>query len=205
MKKNYYYNIALLMCLLCTVSANLYSQSFQGGVLGGLVGSQVAGDTYSGFNKAGLTGGGWIALDVTPRSQLQMELSFIQKGSRENPDDERGKYDTYIMRISYVELPVLYRLKYSTVLNFETGLALNFLMHHDESLNGYELTNPFAQHNLNFILGLSYNLSNNVRVNFRTNNSLFSIRKEKVTGDVWRFWDHGQFSDALVLSLYVKF
>jgi hypothetical protein len=191
----------LLIALTTGILAN--AQKFEGGILLGLVGSQVAGDSYSGFNKAGINAGGWISLPVSPKSELQMELAYIQKGSRENPDQEKGQYDTYIMRLGYVELPFLYRYKYSPRFEFETGLGFNFLVHSDETLNGYELTDhPFKATNLCFIAGMSVSINERLKINIRTDNSLFSIRKDQVTGDVWRFWGYGQFSDALILSVY---
>jgi hypothetical protein len=170
----------------------------------GLVGSQVAGDLFSGYNKAGISAGGWVSLQTAPNTAFQMELSYIQKGSRENPDYEKERFDFYLMRLGYAELAFLYRMIYSEKLNFETGLGMNFLIHHYERYNSEELTSGFAKNNLAFILGLSYNLNERLRVNFRTNNSLFTIRSERVNGDVWRLWDHGQFSDALVFSLYYQ-
>lgn len=196
--------IACLLFILLLTPDKSYSQSFEGGVHAGLVGSQVAGDLFSGYNKAGISAGAWISLRVAPNHAFQMELSYIQKGSRENPDYEKERFNSYLMRLGYIELPVLYRMIYSEKLNFETGLGMNFLLHHYERYNSEELTSPFAKSNLCFILGLSYNINERLRANFRTNNSLFSIRTEKVNGNVWRLWDHGQYSDALVLSVYYK-
>lgn len=179
------------------------AQKFEGGVKLGLVGSQVAGDLYSGYNKAGLNAGGWISLPVSPKSVLQMELAYIQKGSRENPDQERGRYDTYVMQLGYVELPFLYCYNYNPRIEFEAGLGINFLIHHRETFNGYELNdNPFSGQNLCFLAGLSYNVNDRLRINIRTDDSLFSLRKNQISGDVWRFWDYGQYSDALVISAY---
>lgn len=195
--------VFLLLCGGLPIKA-VFGQSFKGGIHAGLVGSQVAGDLFSGYNKAGISAGGWVGLQISPNSTFQMELSYIQKGSRENPDYEKEKFDSYIMRLGYVELPFLYRMIYSDKLNFETGLGMNFLLHHYERYNSEELFSPFAKSNLCFILGLSYNLNERLKVNLRTNNSLFSIRTDRVNGDVWRFFDHGQFSDALVFSLYYE-
>lgn len=186
------------------LTLSLSAQSFKGGVHGGLVASQVAGDKFSGYNKAGISAGGWVSLQVTPRSVLQMELAYVQKGSRENPDYEKNRMQEYLMRLGYVELPVLYRLIYSDKLNFEIGPAMNFLIHSYEEADGYIIDYGFKNTNLALIIGLSYNLNEKLRVNFRTNNSIFNIRNEKVDGDVWRFFDHGQFSDALILSLYYQ-
>lgn len=186
------------------LSLSLSAQNFKGGVHGGLVASQVAGDKFSGYNKAGISAGGWVSLQVTPRSVIQMELSYVQKGSRENPDYEKNRMQEYLMRLGYAELPVLYRLIYSNKLNFEIGPAMNFLIHSYEEADGYVLDYGFKNSNLALIIGLSYNLSERLRVNFRTNNSIFTIRNERVDGDVWRFFDHGQFSDALIIGLYYQ-
>lgn len=193
----------LLVALIAGISGLLSAQKFDGGLVMGLVGSQVAGDTYGGFNKAGINAGGWVSLGLTKKSALRMELTYTQKGSRENPDAEHGKFDTYIMRLGYVELPVIYRFLYSARFDFETGLSMNFLLHQFESFNGEETTySPFKKQNLCFLAGLSVHMNDKLKISFRTDNSLFSIRKNRVTGDVWRFWGYGQFSDALVLSAY---
>lgn len=197
-------SLFILFC--CTFSSPLcHAQIFKGGVHAGLVGSQVAGDLFSGYNKAGISAGGWVSLQFSVHHELQMELSYIQKGSRENPDYEKDKMDSYLMRLGYVELPLVYRLIYSNKLNFETGLAMDFLIHSSEEYNGDELDAPFDKSNLCCILGLTYNLTDKIKVGLRTNNSIFSIRKDRVNGDVWRFFEHGQYNDALILGCYFRF
>lgn len=198
------FNLLLIVIISLNPVKKANGQNFNGGVMVGLVGSQVAGDRFSGFNKAGLTGGGWVSLQVAPTTQYQMELSYIQKGSRENPDYEKEKYDFYRMQLGYVELAFLYRRLVGEKLNLEAGPAMNFILHHHEKFNNEELFSPFAKRNLCLILGLSYRVGERTVVNFRTNNSIFTIRTERVNGDVWRFFDHGQFNDALVFSLYYE-
>ncbi len=196
--------IILIIGLFFFVS-NASAQSFNGGVNLGLVGSQVAGDLFSGYNKAGITGGAWVSLKTAIHTEFQMELNYIQKGSRENPDYEKDRMNFYLMRLGYIELPILYRKIYNEKLNFEAGPAMDFLIHHYERYNSEELDGvPFTKSNLCLIIGLSYNINERIRANFRTNNSILSIRTERVDGDVWRFFEHGQYNDALVLSLYYK-
>ncbi|MBW6490640.1 MAG: PorT family protein [Lentimicrobium sp.] len=200
MKSLIFYTLFLIF-----IFPEVHAQKFEGGIMLGLVGSQVAGDQYSGYNKAGINAGGWISLATGKRSKLQLELCYLQKGSRENPDYEKNKLDRYLMQLGYVALPVLYRYQYNDLLSFESGLALNFLIHNRERFNGYEtVESPFSRSNLAFLAGLSVRINDRLRINLRTDNSLFSIRKNRVTGDVWRFWGHGQFSDALVFTAYYK-
>lgn len=180
-------------------------QKFEGGLQLGLVGSQVAGDTYSGYNKAGINAGGWVNFSVAPKSKFQMELVYIQKGSRENPNYEKNKMDAYLMQLGYAALPVLYRHQYSDFLSFEAGLSLNVLIHQRETFNGYEtIDSPFSATNVCLLAGLSAKVNERLRINIRTDNSLNSIRRNRVTGDVWRLRGHGQFSDALVITAYYK-
>jgi len=194
-----------LLLLSVGLAVSSTAQKFEGGVMLGLVGSQVAGDLYSGYNKAGVNAGGWISLKASPKSVFRMELAYIQKGSRENPDAEKNQFSTYIMRLGYVELPVLYRYIYNERIELETGLGMNFLIHQSEERDGMATTgSPFSGQNLCFLAGISVNINDRIKIGIRTDNSLFSIRKNRVSGDVWRFWDHGQFSDALVLSAYYK-
>ena len=57
--------IVVLIFLLGGISEKMQAQQFHGGIALGLVGSQVAGDTYSGYNKAGISGGGFVNLNLS--------------------------------------------------------------------------------------------------------------------------------------------
>ncbi|MBI9038068.1 MAG: PorT family protein [Bacteroidales bacterium] len=176
---------------------------FNGGIMGGLVGSQVAGDTYSGFDKLGFSGGVFANLEISSHSLLQMELSFIQKGSRFNPEPEKGLFDEYIMRLNYIELPVLFQYSFLKKFKAEAGIGCDFLLSHFEEKNHQSVAdNPFREMNLNLIFGLYYAIDEKFSVNFRTNNSVTGLRKNKQ--GVPRFGSYGQYSDALVLSIYYQ-
>ncbi len=179
------------------------AQQFHGGLTAGFAASQVAGDTYSGYNKAGLYGGGYVSLDVSERFTLQMELTYFQKGSRKNPDSL--DYSSYLFRVNYVELPllVLYKINRFTVL---AGPSAGFLVGYDEKIDYYPAysDNPPASVTLQINAGIRFDFNDRWGADFRTNNSLFNIRKENRTGDVWRFWGYGQFNDVLVLSVFYK-
>lgn len=182
-----------------------FAQQFHGGVTLGLVGSQVAGDTYSGYHKAGIYGGGFVNLELGKHSLLQMELTFFQKGSRENPDSTNN-FTSYVLRLNYVELPLLYQYKVNKWI-FEAGPSLGFTVGYFEEYNGeteFNGNDPAAV-TLQINAGVRFFITEHFGIDFRTNNSLLNIRKENVTGDVWRFWGYGQFNDALVFSAFYQF
>ncbi|HOW31903.1 MAG TPA: outer membrane beta-barrel protein [Bacteroidales bacterium] len=195
--------VLLFLVLICTPAAK--AQQFSGGIAAGVVGSQVAGDTYSGFDKAGIYAAGWVNLPVKERSAWQMELGYVQKGSRRNPDPKSPDPTFYIMRTGWVELTVLYQYKLRSGLLLEGGPAFSFLLHHFEERDYQTVTNyPFRFFNSNFTFGLAYPVSDRLTVHFRTDNSVQSIRTQPSNGNVWRFFEYGQFNDCLILSLAYK-
>ena len=94
---------------------NCYCQEFEGGVILGLSTSQVSGDDLAGFNKAGLVFGGFTNRILSNRNSLQLEIVYIQKGSR-NPDminEESENYNKPYINLSYIEVPMLLKLNYN--------------------------------------------------------------------------------------------
>lgn len=178
------------------------SQQFTGGLTAGLVGSQVAGDNFSGYKKGGIFAGGFVALNLSDKSSLQMELTYFQKGSRENPNEENG-YSSYLLRINYVEMPLLYQYKTGKFI-IEGGPSVGV------STNSYEKINEIpesdapdydkpARYTFQINLGLVFVATPVWHVMIRTNNSFSNIRTSPV--GVRRLWATGQFNDALVLGV----
>jgi len=54
-------------------------QQFHGGVITGLAGSQVAGDTYSGYKKAGIFVGGYVSLNVAEKYCNSYGVNIFQR------------------------------------------------------------------------------------------------------------------------------
>ncbi len=185
-----------------------FSQQFHGGIMAGLAGTQVAGDSYSGFKKAGIFAGGFVSLDVGGESSMRMEITYFQKGSRENPTEKNG-YRSYLLRLNYIELPILYQYQVGKF-NFFGGPSVGFLLGYLESvdqevISDQQYYNKPAQVSLQINLGFRFEIAPKLLVDFRTNNSLMNIFSETQTGDVKRFWDYGRYSDALILSLLYQF
>lgn len=187
---------------------NAKSQDFNGGLLAGVAGTQVAGDGYYGFHKAGIFAGGFVNLQISEHSIFQMELEFFQKGSRENPDSTNN-YDQYLFRLNYIELPVLYQYVVNKRFKIEAGPSLGFLVGYYEEKDSYEIKGGNRPANLTFQLnaGLYVYLTSHLAVNIRTSNSMLNIRSDNATGDILRIFpgNYGQFNDCLVFSLFYQF
>jgi len=201
--------IVIFILTFITVTFSVKSQQFNGGIMAGVAGTQVAGDTYSGFNKAGIFAGGFVNLQISKHSAFQMELEYFQKGSRKNPDAENNDYDQYLFRVNYVELPVLYQYIINQRFRLEAGPSLGFLINYYEKKNEEEIKdgNPAAKVTFQINAGLYINITDHLMFNIRTNNSLLNIRSDNATGDVIRIFpgNYGQFNDALVMSLFYQF
>lgn len=194
-----------LAAIFLIINLTLSAQVFQGGVAAGLVGSQVAGDTYSGFNKPGAYAGIWIKLAAGERSSFQTELSYFQKGSRHNPDEKRQNFTFYLMRLGYVEMPLLYQYRLKNKLTLEAGPSFSFLLHSYEERDYEELSyGEFSLVNVSFMAGFSYPVTERLSAHFRMNSSVLSIRKDAVNGAVNRFFSYGQFNDCILFFLSYK-
>ena len=198
----------ILSFILFATAVLSFGQIFKGGVSAGIVGSQVAGDTYSGFNKAGIFAGGWISLKISERSSFQTEISYFQKGSRHNPDEKKQDFTYYLMRLGYIEMPFLLQYKIKNSLTLEAGPSFSFLLHSFEELDYVQIDyGEFSPVNVSFMAGIGYQISDKLSVHFRNNSSVISIRKDKknlVDGAVNGIIDKGQYNDAVVLFLSYK-
>jgi hypothetical protein len=178
-----------------------YSQKFNGGVLAGLSTSEISGDRLTGPNKAGIYAGFFVNRYFSKRSSIQMELDFIQKGSRENPDSTNG-YNFYLLRLNYVELPVHYKFDFHKRATLETGLSLGALIHsHEEGNPGNPVSGPdFDKTDLSFNIGFFFMLIENLRVNVRYSNSILKVR-DHAGGATYRA-NMGQYNEVLSLTLH---
>jgi len=198
----------ILFLVLFGAVITLSAQQFHGGVMGGIAGTQVAGDKLSGYNKAGIFLGGYVNLDVGDKSSMQMELTYFQKGSRENPK-EKNNYYSYLLRVNYIEMPLLYQYKAGKFI-IEAGPSAGFLLNYYEEENQDVISDypgyiKPARFTLQVNLGFSYFITEHIGVGLRTNNSMLNIYSELQDGDVRRIFDYGRYNDSLVLMMYYQF
>jgi hypothetical protein len=188
-----------------------FTQRFNGGVyIGGNV-SQVDGDYYGGYDKFGYLAGALVSLRVSPHSSFQMEIGYIQKGSRINADS-LNMGNTYLMRFHYLEVPLLYQYTFAKRFSVEAGPAMDVLLGSREESNGMEVqsTVPLRPVTLAGIIGVSGFITSHLKANFRLNYSILSIRD--ISGlqtipESYRhiFFEWGQYNNVLSFSLYWYF
>lgn len=194
--------IILFMIMYAGVGTVL-SQSFNGGVRAGVVASQVSGDEQAGFDKAGIYGGGFVNLYFSKKSSVQMELNFIQKGSRKNPKPDKGDYDKYLCRLNYIEMPFLYKIDIGKRLTFEVGAAIAYLVNSKEEDENGEV-DPYLQfkkYEVSIIGGGYVNITPHWMVNLRYENTFPFLPVREHASRAQHLLNKGQYNSLIVLSV----
>ena len=108
------------------IPASAQAQGVGGGLVGGVVTSQIDGDTWGGFNKWGYMVGGFAYYDFNEHLALQIEILQSRRGSREVQTDF-GQ-----VTLSYIDVPVLFQYKRELSKGrtaiAEGGLSANLLL-----------------------------------------------------------------------------
>jgi hypothetical protein len=191
----------LLIIFLISVSG-VQAQKFKAGIRLGIAASQVNGDELSGFDKAGLIGGAYVYRDLSEKFSLQMEMVYIQKGSRK-PTDDYNNY--YRMRLNYIEVPLFLRWHASKKFDVTGGFAFGTLIFSEENdqFGVYENAAPFKKFEFSGNFGMIYKLGNNWSFDGRFSQSIIPIRPAPVSSSA--FFDGGQYNVAIELTLTKDF
>jgi hypothetical protein len=180
----------------------LIGQQFNGGLIGGLSMSEISGDRLTGPNKAGVYAGGFVNTYISKKSSFQMELNFIQKGSRKNPDTlDNSNY--YLLRLSYIEMFLHYKWDFSELFTLEAGPSFGVLINSYEEADGQILTEPpFNTGDLSLNVGLFFSLTQRWRFNVRYSNSILAVRPH-ASGQTYK-WNQGQYNEVLSFTFHYK-
>jgi len=150
-------------------SVDLNAQVFRGGMKGGLTASEVSGDDAGGPDKLGWFAAVYTNMDLRPHLRLQLELMYIQKGSRafydpwdEDPESmnkhilsntafafddpiepDPSGYRDYRFYMHYVEIPLLVQFDFSPI----TRLPYVELMSAEFGLSGSRVVGHYEENN----------------------------------------------------------
>lgn len=201
----------LLLCVFLTF--NIQAQNFGGGFILGLSTSQVSGDNLGGFNKAGLLIGAFVNRNISSLLSIQMEMTYIQKGS-DNPnmnDSEHMYYGKPDISSSYIEIPLLLQYHQNNKLRIEGGLLAAYLIdgYYNDLYGRMPLlinsSNPFIKHDFGLLLGMDYTFSNKLSLNTRLSNSIQPIGSEDYLGGSYGSSRKGKYNSVLSFTIHYNF
>lgn len=192
----------LIVTLFC---GNALSQPFGGGFFAGFSASQVEGDTHAGFDKFGITAGGYITKKHLRNTNWKAEIRYIQRGSAKQPTETDPSL--YRLTIHYVEFPLLYQYNLNDRITFDAGLSPDvYLFHKEEDENG-EISQDdrpaYHRVGLNGDIGGYYRLTENIIFGLRYSNSILPMR-DHASGQTYLL-NRGQYNRLFHFSVYYHF
>ncbi len=178
MKSTYLIRIVTIIFIISIFSTGLKAQDFKGGIMVGLVSSQVDGDSWAGYNKSSFTLGAFVNRKLNSDFGMQMEFRYVRKGALHD-DTKKGGLSYYKSKLNYVEIPLKGRY-YVNRFIFEGGAAIGVLINSSEEdlygdISGLETT-AFNRMEISGILGFSYTVTEDIFINFHLQYSLLPIR-----------------------------
>ena len=195
---NKYFQIIVFVFL----SSSLFSQTFGGGAIAGLSASQLDGDNWGGYHKAGLTFGVYTYTKLNKFIDAQLEIRYVQKGSNSNSKEQEI---FYLSKPNYIELPLF--LKYRFLNNFTAniGLAAGYLQKSTEDKDGVgdEPADPaFNQFEFSGLIGIGYKITDRIFFDVRFNYSILPVRSHP--GDQTYYLNAGQYNNVLTFTVHYQ-
>ncbi len=193
----------IVLFLFLSYFGGVQAQKFKGGLFAGIAASQISGDQLSGFNKPGLFAGAFTNIVFKEKYGLQLELYYIQKGSRKV--SKSNSIATYKLNLQYIEMPILFKWQIVKRFYIELGPAIGVLMKNTGvEKDGYGVVPNSQRPKFNrfdycAIGGVGVNISKHFKVNLRGESSFIPVRVPQV-GTSWRL-DRLQYNSSILLSL----
>jgi hypothetical protein len=188
------------------LSFSSFSQEFKAGITTGFLVSQYDGDGYGGYNKPGLTFGGFVSRILSDKISLGFEIKFIQKGSADYTNYEKGDYESFKLRLNYIEMPFLFKYQLNQKIVAEAGFGGAYLISASKNINqqGFvKVTSYFDKFEIPFIIGASYKLSEKLEFSTRFSYSALPIRDHVGSKKLRLYW--GEANRLISFSVNYKF
>jgi hypothetical protein len=197
----------------------MLAQDFYAGATGGLVLSQVDGDSFGGYNKFGGNAGLFVRNSFGEKWGGRMELKYIQKGSVATKlSNPLSAYGYYKMNLHYVEIPFLMEYNFQHLKippkidwNFDNrlkllaGLHLSYLFKatEDEGPGPNDATNTFTKIEIGAQLGITWFIGDHLAFDYRFSYTLLPIRFSPNT--TYYYWVNWEFNRVMTFSIMYQF
>jgi len=184
-------NIGLYLLLFLFTGSSLAQEiRFAGGALLGGNGIQIDGDLEEKWGAGGWTAGLFVKSFLAKKWSIQFELKYIQKGSIHPYGNSYGIPDHEVLKLHYVELPVMVNFSLSKKLHYpflQAGLAYAYMFDKSYSKTRMQYaTNPdyidqYKDSDYSWLIGVGYRFSKGLLKNFsalfRYSRSIVSIHE----------------------------
>ncbi len=187
--------LLLILPLLLTFTIT-NAQQFKIGIIAGLGITDVAGadliDNDNDFQKGGFIGGGFVNTKIGQTTQMQLEISFMQKGSQVPPDTlHMNNY--YVLNLNYVDVSLMVRQpihininrKMSDKYGLIFGLTYGNLVYYSFEVQGINYQLNLNSFDASAFIGFYYNFTPNFFFDMRYSNSFITAIKHDGSNSQW--------------------
>ena len=180
----------LPLFIACTIVSG---QTFRVGAMAGITITDVEGVSGTGlveFHKPGFTVGGQVSTKIGPKTQVQMEICFTQRGSEVFPDSTHTNF-YYDLNLNYIDISLEIRQslhirvnnKLSDKYGVLAGGTYGPLVGYSYTVQGiiYNLDQQLNFFDANVFFGFYYNFTDNFFFDMRYSNSFIPAYKHNAT------------------------
>ena len=186
---------------LLLIIPSLTAQKIKGGIQAGATITQVDGDDYNGYHKAGVFVGTFAYYPFENiHCKLQMEINYAQKGSRGVGSG------IYKIALHQVEIPVLFGWNFWKGFHLQAGPSFNILASAKEKFNGEDLETDHKFHifELGGVADLNYYFEKYFGLGIKFNYSLSPIGRNYVLRNSGTYKTY-MWNNAIIFYLYYQF
>lgn len=163
----------LILIILLLIPILVSAQRFKGGIVLGMNVSQIDGDKFAGYNKAGVVGGAFVFTEFKDKWSALMEIRYAAKGSA------TPKYYSYTTKylLQYIEIPLLAQYEPVNKLKLQFGISIGYLFNASQNDgNGYEKFDEIpTRGEIAVSAGINYTLTKHFDVNARFSYSVLPV------------------------------
>lgn len=204
--KNIWNKLGFPVLFLC-LSLNLFSQGknfFHSKLSAGVSGSQLSGDTYSGFNQPGAYLSVSTGTRLNSNWDTEIEFAFSQRGARRNPIPEKSDFNSYDLHLNYLDFSVSF-FRYFKDFSAQFGLTPSYLLNYSEENQFGPVVpdRPFHEFTFHGFLGAGYFLAKGLSLDIRYSNSIVPARPHQ-SGTTFRL-NLGQYNSSLQFLISYRF
>ncbi len=163
----------------------------------GITSSQISGDELGGFDQLGFNATLATQIMIEGRWRPSIELQFDQRGSRRNAQPDKGLFESYNLRLNYVQVPLIMGYLQKKT-GFELGVAPGYLLGStEEDENGsYPLQGrEFDTLDIAGLVGIRFRFHERWELCTRFEQSLIKVRDH--SGSTRFRLNQGQYSSAI--------
>jgi len=179
------------------------AQRFDAGLIAGFNASQVEGDEFKGYHKAGILAGIFVQTDIAPAIVAGMEIKYSQKGSRKKHDPKQPEIEKYVMRLGYIDIPLFMGFRTNDRSMIIGGIAPGILLHSKEIGSYGELPEEdqqdFNTFDLQPFVGFQFDFLERASVDLRF--ALSVVPSVDKTGTNY-YWHNGLYNNVISLAFY---